>query len=315
MTIVLDRLIAGEQSAERLRDSIESAFAAGGGACVVLAGSMSRGRRSAKPQASGTDRWSTLASHGVQHCAALRRMRHRLSGAGAAAIQFQSAVGSLPRMRGLRQHRGDRHGPRRPGPEQDRFATARSPRGTRRRMHTNWKSCSRSPTTTSLPVDVPFAQLTEEQRRLIIEGVPERNFGGLNGFFRWLERRKYKMHLRVFLSRWRKYLPCPACGGARLRPEALAVRVGGKNFADVCGLKIRDALAFFDELQLPEWQQQVAQPLVKDVRSRLTYLRRRRPRLSGARPTAAHAQRRRSAARRTHRDAWLQPRRHAVRAG
>ena len=95
-----------------------------------------------------------------------------------------------------------------------------------------------------LPVDVPFSQLTDEQRRLIIEGVPERNFGGLNGFFRWLERRKYKMHLRVFLSRWRSYLPCPACGGARLRPEALAVRVGGKNFADVCRMKIRDALDF-----------------------------------------------------------------------
>src|SRR4029079_17456372 len=123
-----------------------------------------------------------------------------------------------------------------------------------------------------LPVDVPFAELTEEQRRLITEGVPERNFGGLNGFFRWLERRKYKMHLRVFLSRWRKYVPCPGCGGARLRPEALAARVGGKNFADVCGLKIRDALIFLDELQLPTWRRQVAQPLVKDVRSRLTYL-------------------------------------------
>src|SRR6185295_15843520 len=121
-------------------------------------------------------------------------------------------------------------------------------------------------------VDVPFAEVTEEQRRLITEGVKERNFGGLNGFFRWLARRKYKMHLRVFLSRWRKYVPCPACGGARLRPEALAVRLGDKNFADVCSLNIRDALIFLDKLQLPEWRQKIAQPLVKDVRSRLIYL-------------------------------------------
>ena len=56
---------------------------------------------------------------------------------------------------------------------------------------------------------------------LIVHGVPERKFGGLDGFFAWLERRKYKMHIRVFLSRWRSYRPCPACGGARLRPEAL----------------------------------------------------------------------------------------------
>ena len=54
--------------------------------------------------------------------------------------------------------------------------------------------------------------------------MPERKFGGLDGFFAWLERRKYKMHIRVFLSRWRSYRPCPACGGTRLRPEALATR-------------------------------------------------------------------------------------------
>ena len=52
--------------------------------------------------------------------------------------------------------------------------------------------------------------------RLVREGVPERKFGGLKGFFDWLERRKYKMHIRVFLSRWRSYYPCPECGGARL---------------------------------------------------------------------------------------------------
>ena len=52
------------------------------------------------------------------------------------------------------------------------------------------------------------------------------------------------MHLRVFLSRWRSYRPCPACGGTRLRPEALAVRVGGKNIAEISGMKIQDALKF-----------------------------------------------------------------------
>ena len=69
-----------------------------------------------------------------------------------------------------------------------------------------------------------FASWTRPQRQLIVDGVPERKFGGLDGFFAWLERRKYKMHMRVFLSRWRSYRPCPACGGTRLRPEALAAR-------------------------------------------------------------------------------------------
>ncbi|MCH8857383.1 MAG: excinuclease ABC subunit A, partial [Proteobacteria bacterium] len=77
-----------------------------------------------------------------------------------------------------------------------------------------------------LRTDVPYRELSEDERRLIVEGVRERNFGGLAGFFAWLERRKYKMHVRVFLSRWRSYRPCPECCGARLRPEALATRVG-----------------------------------------------------------------------------------------
>ncbi len=57
-----------------------------------------------------------------------------------------------------------------------------------------------------LPVDVPFGELSESDLKLIQEGVPEREFGGLAGFFKWLERRKYKLHLRTFLSRWRSYL-------------------------------------------------------------------------------------------------------------
>ena len=125
----------------------------------------------------------------------------------------------------------------------------------------------------NLPVDVPFAQLTDEQRRLIVEGVPERNFGGLNGFFRWLERRKYKMHLRVFLSRWRTYLPCPACGGARLRPEALAVR---SRRQELCRRlpdeNSRRARRSSTSCSCPNGSSKSPSRCVDDVRSRLTYL-------------------------------------------
>ena len=66
-----------------------------------------------------------------------------------------------------------------------------------------------------IPVDVPFRDLTADQRNLHSGGVKARNFGGLKGFFEWLERRKYKMHLRVFLSRWRSYHTCAVCHGSR----------------------------------------------------------------------------------------------------
>ena len=81
-----------------------------------------------------------------------------------------------------------------------------------------------------IPTDIPFASLTEDQRRLVLDGDPDydeegnawpRRWYGLKGFFRWLERNTYKMHVRVFLSRYRAYNPCPDCGGARLQPESL----------------------------------------------------------------------------------------------
>jgi excinuclease ABC subunit A len=123
-----------------------------------------------------------------------------------------------------------------------------------------------------LPVDVPFKNLTEEQIAIVRDGVPERDFGGLRGFFNWLEKRKYKMHLRVFLARWRSYRLCPACQGTRLRPEALAAQVGGLNIAEMSALKIRDAIEFFNKLDLPAWQRAIGRTMLEQVESRLGFL-------------------------------------------
>jgi excinuclease ABC subunit A len=123
-----------------------------------------------------------------------------------------------------------------------------------------------------VPVDAPFSQLTEAQRNVVLHGVPERKFGGLDGFFAWLERRKYKMHIRVFLSRWRSYRPCPACGGTRLRPEALAARIGGRNIAEISALKVAEAAAFFRRLELPPWERTVGHTMLDEVQARLGYL-------------------------------------------
>jgi excinuclease ABC subunit A len=123
-----------------------------------------------------------------------------------------------------------------------------------------------------LPVDVPFSQLRPEQVALITEGVPQRKFGGLKGFFAWLQRRKYKMHIRVFLSRWRSYRPCPACGGSRLRAAALAARIGGRNIAEISAMKIRDASRFIGSLAFSDWQRQVGRIMLEQVRARLRYL-------------------------------------------
>ena len=92
----------------------------------------------------------------------------------------------------------------------------------------------------NIPFDVPVSKLKPKQWRLIHEGVPERKFGGLDGFFAWLERKKYKMHVRAFLARWRTYSTCTQCNGQRLNQGALAYKLCGRTFAQLCELTIDD---------------------------------------------------------------------------
>lgn len=86
-------------------------------------------------------------------------------------------------------------------------------------------------------VDVPFSKLKKSELKKIHGGVPERNFGGLDGFFAWLDRKKYKMHVRVFAARYRSYTTCPSCEGKRFKPEALSYRIDGRNVADVLEMR------------------------------------------------------------------------------
>ena len=123
-----------------------------------------------------------------------------------------------------------------------------------------------------IPTDVPWRQLTAEQRRLILEGDPENDFDGVKGFFTYLERKKYKLHVRVFLSRYRGYATCPECGGTRLRAEARAVRITGKSITDLCKLTVKDARVFFASLALSPAQAKIADKILEEIRSRLQFL-------------------------------------------
>jgi excinuclease ABC subunit A len=122
-------------------------------------------------------------------------------------------------------------------------------------------------------LDAPWAELSDEERRFVIDGSPDGEFGGIRGFFRWLERKKYKVHVRVFLSRYRGYLTCPDCGGARLRREARDVRVAGRTIDRVSALTVKQAQQFFAELELTEKEVAIADKVLKEIRRRLTFLR------------------------------------------
>jgi len=123
-----------------------------------------------------------------------------------------------------------------------------------------------------IPTNIPWRQLTAEQRRLVLEGDPENDYDGVKGFFQWLERKKYKLHVRVFLSRFRGYATCPDCGGTRLRPEARAVKVAGRSITEVCKLTVKEARAFFAALELSTAQMKIADKILDEIRSRLQFL-------------------------------------------
>jgi excinuclease ABC subunit A len=119
-------------------------------------------------------------------------------------------------------------------------------------------------------LDVPWQDLTDAERNFVIEGDGE--YEGIRGFFRWLERKKYKVHVRVFLSRYRGYLICPECGGARLRREARDVRVGGRTIDAVSSLTVRQAQTFMGSLDLGPRELAIAEKVLKEIRRRLTFL-------------------------------------------
>ena len=124
--------------------------------------------------------------------------------------------------------------------------------------------------TAGIPLDVPWGELEAEQQQAIIDG--HKKFPGLRGFFEYLERKKYKLHVRVFLSRYRGYTVCSDCSGARLRLEARQVKVAGKNICEVCCMTVEKAAQFFAEVTLTREEADIAERLLDEIRTRLQFL-------------------------------------------
>ncbi|KPK62748.1 MAG: excinuclease ABC subunit A [Planctomycetes bacterium SM23_32] len=122
-----------------------------------------------------------------------------------------------------------------------------------------------------IPVDVPWGELEPWQRDAVFEGTE--HFYGVMDFFDWLETKKYKLHVRVLLSRYRSYVTCQQCGGTRLTPEARAVKVGRVSIADVNAMTIERADRFFrEEVELTDYERKISSLLLREIRSRLDCL-------------------------------------------
>ncbi len=121
-----------------------------------------------------------------------------------------------------------------------------------------------------VPLDVPWQDLTADQQSFIISG--DGKFWGVRGFFEHLERKKYKLHVRVFLSRYRGYSVCSDCGGLRLRREARQVQIGGKDICQISAMTVEEAASFFSQLHLTRQEAGMADKLWEENNDRLRYL-------------------------------------------
>jgi excinuclease ABC subunit A len=122
-------------------------------------------------------------------------------------------------------------------------------------------------------LDVPWSDLSDAERAFVVEGDPTTEYAGVRGFFRWLDKKKYKVHVRVFLSRYRGYLTCPECGGARLRREARDVKVSQRTIDQVASLTVSQAQIFFSTLELSDKERAIAEKVLKEIGRRLSFLR------------------------------------------
>ena len=116
----------------------------------------------------------------------------------------------------------------------------------------------------------PYNQLTEGERDLIWKG--EGKIEGIHDFFEYLEGKRYKMHVRVFLSRYRSPSPCTTCQGTRLRPEALMVKIHQCHIHEVCGWPLSDLQTWLQSLPLREFEDAIANDLLRALKSKLSFL-------------------------------------------
>jgi excinuclease ABC subunit A len=247
--VIVDRLARGKDARERRLDSIETAFARGLGRCNLLLDSGSR---------------AFVRGWRCSHCGT-DHLPPQLD-----LFRYRSPLGACPRCEGtgsvieldLDRIFPDQTKSIRSGA----IAPWNSP-AHRGQVENLLAQSSRL----GIPIDVPLASLGPEQVQTLIEGRPESGFLGLKGFFQRLERRAWRVPVKVFLSRWRRYVQCPECKGARLRPEALAVRILGYSIAEFSALSVREA-----RKRLESWSSleagTVAGRILDQVAKRLGYL-------------------------------------------
>ena len=254
--VLADRLTIEPENRTRLVDAIEIAYREAGEATLVFPDQPKRG---------------PLRFNQRFEC---KKCRRKFDAPEPSLFSFNNPFGACPRCQGFGNTTDIALDRVVPDPSLSLNAGAiepwTKPRGVK------WRNAlKRFAAAQDIPLDLPWRDLPEADRRRLWEG--EGKFPGVLGFFAALERKKYKVHVRVLISRYRGYALCPECGGARLRPQALWVRLisGGErhNLPSVAAMTVEQAQQFFARLELSPQQAAIAAAVLLEVRRRLEFLR------------------------------------------
>ena len=247
--LLIDRLSSEEKNRSRLTEAIQSGFHAGSGKVEVI----------------GEDgkRMTFNRSYSCNRCG------RTFSEPAPLLFSFNSPVGACPTCQGFGRVIGIDWQKVIPDPKKTLKEKPFAPWNTpayEDLYEYLWKACRRH----RIPLQKHFDELQPEQKEILLNGKDE--FIGLKGFFDWMEGKRYKVHYRVFLSKYRAYTPCPTCHNTRLKEEALYVRLAGKNIAQLSDMPVSELWEFFKNIPLRDFQRRVSERLLKEINDRIKFM-------------------------------------------
>jgi len=268
LAIVVDRLAIPEAPdaslARRLADALTTAFAEGDGECIALFtdGAVIPPQTPTTKRAVGTWRFTTRFECPEGHGAAPTPSPQLFS--------FNNPRGACPTCNGFGATLEYDEALIVPHPERSLAEGALDP-WTKPRYDNKRRALAEFAKRNGIPFDVPWRELSPWQRDQLFN-TRARGFKGILPFFADLAPKKYKQYIRIFLRQYQTARTCPACGGARLRPEALNVRVDGRTIAAVSALPVREMADWIDRLELSDFDAQVAAHILREARARTRFL-------------------------------------------
>jgi excinuclease ABC subunit A len=261
LLVVVDRLAVAPDSAGRLSDAVGTAFAEGEGDCVILFTDDVVSPLDAVPvrKLRFTERFEcandgTLAPSPTPQLFSFNNPRGACSqcnGFGAILEYDEALVVPYP-TRSLRDGAIDPW--------------------TKPRYDNKRRALAEFAGRERIPMDKPWEQLTSAHREMMLN-ARTRGYKGIFPFLRDLEEKRYKQYIRVFLRQYQTAQECPRCHGTKLQPDALNVRVGGLNIAQVAELPVDQLAVWLNELELSEFERRIAEMILKEARNRVTFLR------------------------------------------